>query len=222
MASPAAGWGDPGWSGLGKLPPSSLSSGSWAQNSIFRLYASYQYDQFLKLDQFAKDLMPVTGAGQELDWQKTEWKEYFKLRQIASIGGIPQDLWFLIPNFFDSQSWFETFGLFDLFEPPASPSLSLLPIRIEVEIKRQDSSVQFLVYWIKALVALKDWLANLEGFWLEHWGGDDWCQRIVIKSKFRLKPENRRNHVNEWEIIWFHIWRRQIVQTDRVKGGVGK
>ena len=90
------------------------------------------------------------------------------------------------------------------------------------EIKRQDSSVQFLVYWIKALVALKDWLANLEGFWLEHWGGDDWCQRIVIKSKFRLKPENRRNHVNEWEIIWFHIWRRQIVQTDRVKGGVGK
>ena len=49
-------------------------------------------------------------------------------------------------------------------QPPASPSLSLLPIRIEVEIKRQDSSVQFLVYWIKALVALKDWLANLEGF----------------------------------------------------------
>ena len=78
--------------GLGNSPPPHSQRGWWAQNSIFRLYASYQYDQFLKLDQFAKDLMPVTGAGQELDWQKTEWKEYFKLRQIASIGGIPQDL----------------------------------------------------------------------------------------------------------------------------------
>ena len=37
-------------------------------------------------------------------------------------------------------------------------------------IKQPRSSVQFLVYWIKALVALKDWLANLGGFWLEHWG----------------------------------------------------
>ena len=40
----------------------------------------------------------------------------------------------------------------------------------KLKLKRLRSSVQFLVYWIKALVALKDWLANLGGFWLEHWG----------------------------------------------------